>query len=109
MADTAWTTNLETTATEPVPRLDLDVRATSRRLRMGGWTAEEAANLVARLCGLRIGQRPWTVREIENLLFIRSMADAGRIGGSGEPDPSQPAVTAAMRAQRPVPLRMSGR
>ncbi|HEY7590385.1 MAG TPA: hypothetical protein VH723_05285 [Candidatus Limnocylindrales bacterium] len=66
-------------STEPRPRLELDVRATWRRLRMCGWTADEAANLVAHLSGLRVAGRAWTIREVESLLFIRSLVDCGRI------------------------------
>lgn len=97
----AATTNLEP-AIAPSPRVEWDVQKTCRRLRIAGWTADEAANLVAHLCGLRIGRRPWTAREIENLLFIRSMVRSGRIPDGREPD-------AARRVQRRVASRAASR
>ena len=44
-----------------------------------GWTASAAGNLVALSLGLRPVSAGWTVREIEHLRFIRSLARAGRI------------------------------
>jgi hypothetical protein len=66
-------------AEAPVIPSRLAPRATWRRLRMAGFSAEEAGNLVAHLAGLPIGRAAWTVREVENLLFIRAMAIEGRI------------------------------
>jgi hypothetical protein len=63
----------------PIIPSRLAARATWRRLRMAGFSAEEAGNLVAHLAGLPIGRTAWTVREVENLLFIRAMAIEGRI------------------------------
>jgi hypothetical protein len=57
----------------------LAVRPTVRRLQLAGLTADEAANLTARLAGLRVGRSPWTVREVERLLFIRILVERGRL------------------------------
>jgi hypothetical protein len=59
--------------------VELANRATWRRLRMAGWSAEEAGNLVGFLAGLPVGRQAWTLREVENLMFIRRMVDQGRI------------------------------
>jgi hypothetical protein len=53
--------------------------ATARRLRMAGFSAEEAGNLVAHLSGLRVARKAWTVGEVDRLLFLRSMVQSGRI------------------------------
>jgi hypothetical protein len=55
------------------------VRRTFQRLRMVGLTSAEAANLTAHLSGLRVGRQPWTVGEIERLLFLRVLVESGRI------------------------------
>jgi hypothetical protein len=73
---TTWPETIPT-ATEAVVGAP---RTTFRGLRMAGLSNGEAANLTAHLTGLRIGPSPWTVREIENLLFVRSMVEAGRLG-----------------------------
>jgi hypothetical protein len=54
-------------------------RSTYQRLRMVGLTAAEAGNLTAHLNGLKVAGQGWTLREIEGLLFIRALADLGRI------------------------------
>ncbi len=56
-----------------------DVRSTYHRLRMGGLTPAEAGNLTAHVAGLRVCGRSWTLRQIEHLVFLRSIVDAGRI------------------------------
>jgi hypothetical protein len=57
----------------------LTTTATARRLRMAGWSAEEAGNLVAHLSGLRVARTAWTVVEVDRMLFLRSMVQSGRI------------------------------
>lgn len=52
---------------------------TYRRLRLCGLTTIEAGNLTARLEGLQIGATPWSLREVEHLLFLRTLVAAGRI------------------------------
>lgn len=55
------------------------VRRTFQRLRMVGLSTAEAGNLTAHLRGLRIGRQPWTVAEIERLMFLRALVETGRV------------------------------
>jgi hypothetical protein len=55
------------------------IRRTYRRLRMVGLSDAEAGNLTARLNGLAIVEKGWTVQEIERLLFIRALVDLNRL------------------------------
>ena len=42
-------------------------------LMLRGLTTGEAANLTAYLCGIRAGERPWKVEQINQLLFLRHL------------------------------------
>lgn len=55
------------------------VRATFRGLRAVGLTEAEAGNLSAHLAGLAHSRQGWQIREIERLLFIRSLVATRRI------------------------------
>jgi len=55
------------------------VRPTFRRLQLAGLTPDEAGNLTAHLTGLRVTGAPWTVREIERVVFLRTLVERGRI------------------------------
>ena len=55
------------------------VRAAYRGLRAIGLSESEAGNLSAHLAGLGHVPQGWLIREIERLLFIRSLVDSGRI------------------------------
>jgi hypothetical protein len=47
---------------------------------------EEAANLTAFISGLPVGEGHWTIKQINELLFLRRMAETGRFGGlDGKP------------------------
>lgn len=59
-------------ATRPVYRL----------LLMKGLTPTEAANLTAFICGLSTADPRWSLKQVNQLLFLRSMQQAGRFGGS---------------------------
>ena len=48
-------------------------------LEAGGWSEQEAGNLVALVHGLRPVRSGWTVREIEHLRFLHAMVKSGRI------------------------------
>ena len=50
-----------------------------RGLRAMGWTEGEAGNLVAHLAGLDVTRNGWRIREVEGLLFIRSLVSTGRL------------------------------
>jgi hypothetical protein len=60
---------------EPPPT----IRRTFQRLRMVGLSPAEAGNLTAHLSGLRVARQPWTISEIERLMFLRSLVDTGRL------------------------------
>ena len=51
--------------------------AAYRQLVMRGLAPGEAANITAMMRGIPIGATPWTVREINHLLFLRAMRDTG--------------------------------
>ena len=48
-------------------------RATHLMLMLRGLTTDEAANLTAYICGIRAGERPWKVEQINQLLFLRHL------------------------------------
>ena len=48
-------------------------RATHRLLMLRGFTSSEAANLTAYICGIRAGERPWKLEQINQLLFLRHL------------------------------------
>jgi hypothetical protein len=50
-----------------------------RGLLAMGWTESEAGNLVAHLAGLDVTRKGWRIREVEGLLFIRSLVSTGRL------------------------------
>jgi hypothetical protein len=56
-------------------------RATYRHLLMKGMEPEEAANLTAFIAGIPVGESKWTLKQINQLLFLRRMAETGRFGG----------------------------
>jgi hypothetical protein len=57
----------------------IEVAVTARRLQLDGFTAAEAASLTARLAGLAPARTGWSVRQVEHLLFIRSIVESGRL------------------------------
>ena len=59
-------------ATRPVYRL----------LLMKGLTPTEAANLTAWICGLSTSDPRWSLKQINQLLFLRAMRQSGRFGGT---------------------------
>jgi hypothetical protein len=53
---------------------------------MKGLTPDEAANLTAFLCGLPATRLDWSLRQINQMLFLREMHESGRFGhADGEP------------------------
>ena len=50
-----------------------------RLLRMGGLSSAEASNLIAYLSGIQPRDGGWTLREIQRLLFVGYLVDAGRL------------------------------
>ena len=71
--------------TSPDPRLG--PAATYRQLVTRGFASSEAANLTAYLNDLPIGDQPWTLRQVNAVLFLRRLREAGRFGtGDGTTD-----------------------
>jgi hypothetical protein len=61
------------------------VTATYRRFQQLGFDDPEAANLAAIKSGFPVGSRPWKVRELAHLLFLRDLASArGEWSGAGD-------------------------
>jgi hypothetical protein len=60
-------------------RRDLPVAVTTRRLQLCGLSVAEASNLTAHLSGLPAVKSGWTVRQIEHLLFLRSILETHRL------------------------------
>ena len=58
----------------------LVTRSTYRTLLMRGLTPSEAANLTAFLCGIPIAEVHWSLRQVNQLLFLRELARTGRFG-----------------------------
>ena len=61
--------------------------ATYRQLVTQGFASGEAANLTAYLNDLPIGEQPWTLRQVNAVLFLQKLREAGRFGpGDGATD-----------------------
>lgn len=66
-------------------RLELEVlltRTTHRQLILRGLAPDEAANVTAFMCGLPIAQVHWSLRQLNQLLFLRQLARSGRFGAA---------------------------
>jgi len=57
-------------------------RSTYRSLVSRGLAPDEAATLTAFMCGIPIAEVRWSLRQVNELLFLRAMAQAGRFGSS---------------------------
>ena len=66
---------------------ELRTRATYRSLLMRGLAPDEAANLTAFLAGISVGEAHWTLRQINQLLFLRAMNRTGQFTDSADPRP----------------------
>ena len=77
-SDTATTSQ----ASSPAPTPEVPTRATYRNLIMRGLAPDEAANLTAYLAGIGVVGTKWTLRQINQLLFLRQM---NRTGHFAEP------------------------
>ena len=58
----------------------LATRSTYRHLLLKGMAPEEAANLTAFMAGIPVGEAHWTLKQINQLLFLRQMRQTGRFG-----------------------------
>ncbi len=66
---------------------ELRTRATYRSLLLRGLAPDEAANLTAFLAGISIGEARWTLRQINQLLFLRAMNRTGQFTEPADPRP----------------------
>ena len=67
-------------ATSAHPRPIDPAQSTYRQLVSRGLDLSEAANLTAFLNGLAICVQPWTISELNHVLFLRALNRLGRFG-----------------------------
>ena len=60
------------------PAAHPDTREIYRALLVRSLSPSEAANLTAYLCGIPVGRQPWKISEVNRLLFLRDMYNAGQ-------------------------------
>ncbi|MFL5727795.1 MAG: hypothetical protein ACJ765_06010 [Chloroflexota bacterium] len=60
-------------------RREVDVGRTALRLQLSGLTLAEASNLTAHLAGLPPARTGWSLRQVEHLMFLRSIVETGRL------------------------------
>ncbi len=65
-------------------RPELPTKVTYRTLLMRGLTPDEAANLTAYLAGIGGGGSHWTLKQINQLLFLRQMNRTGQFAETGD-------------------------
>jgi hypothetical protein len=71
-------------AVAPAPAL----RETFRLLQQQGLTPGEAASLTAFMCGLPTSDLRWSIRQINEMLFLQRLYQLGRFGlGDGNRTP----------------------
>jgi len=70
-------TAITTDVSSPELTRALPTRATYRNLILRGLAPEEAANLTAYLAGIQVGESRWTLRQVNQLLFLREMHRTG--------------------------------
>ncbi len=63
-----------------LPEASLAPRPTFRSLISRGLTPEEAATLTAYLAGIPIADAHWSLRQVNDLLFLRELQRTGRFG-----------------------------
>ena len=64
----------------PDETTQLVTRSTYRLLVSRGLAPEEAATLTAFMCGIPIDEVRWSIRQVNQLLFLRELAKNGRFG-----------------------------
>jgi hypothetical protein len=80
MASTPTATGAEPIDDHETVRRDVAVAMTAHRLQMSGLSLIEASNLTAHLAGLPPVRTGWNLRQVEHLLFLRSIVESGRLG-----------------------------
>ena len=73
----------------PDETTQLVTRSTYRLLIGRGLAPDEAATLTAFMCGIPIDEVRWSIRQVNQLLFLRELARTGRFGpfDGGRPRP----------------------
>ena len=73
----------------PDETTQLVTRSTYRLLMSRGLAPDEAANPTAFMCGIPIDDVRWSIRQVNQLLFLRELAKNGKFGPSdgGRPKP----------------------
>ena len=66
----------------PAPSDQLLTRSTYRLLLRKGFGPDEAANLTAFVCGIPVADVHWSLRQVNQLLFLRELARTGRFGSA---------------------------
>ena len=56
--------------------------STYRHLVTRGLAPDEAATLTAFMCGIPIGEARWSIRQVNQLLFLKALVETGRFGSS---------------------------
>ena len=65
----------------------LVTRSIYRAFLLKGLAPDEAANLTAFVCGIPVQDLHWSLRQVNQLLFLREMAHLGHFGGDdGRPE-----------------------
>jgi hypothetical protein len=59
---------------------DVQVARTAAALERCGLTSAEASRLTAHLLGLPAVTSGWTLRQLEHLVFLRTIVESGRLG-----------------------------
>jgi hypothetical protein len=60
----------------------LVTRSTYRNLVSRGLAPDEAATLTAFMCGIPVTEARWSIRQVNQLLFLRALVLSGRFGSS---------------------------
>jgi hypothetical protein len=72
-------------AASSAPTAEVPTRSTYRSLIIRGLEPDEAANLTAWLAGISVGESHWTLRQINQLLFLREMNRSGQFTEATDP------------------------
>jgi len=73
-----------TAPSTPTSKPELTTRSTYRNLIIRGLAPDEAANLTAYLAGIGVGGSRWTLRQINQLLFLRQMNRTGHFAETSD-------------------------
>ena len=80
----AATTLMHSASSTPAPdeTTRLVTRSTYRNLVTRGLAPDEAATLTAFMCGIPIVDARWSLRQVNQLLFLKALVLSGRFGSS---------------------------